>query len=529
MEGLAIVSPRFGKELASLTRYFSTLKFSMKSINSVSPKFVLAACVISCGLAMAQPAAGQDSATQDLPSQEAAGSRSPVASARELSGAFEDVAERITPSLVSIKASKSMKFNGGNGQLPPGALPFQLPPDVLEELQKRMPQNSIPNEGLGTGFVVDRSGHILTNNHVVDGADTIIVRFHDKSEVKAKVVGQDSRTDLAVLKVEKANVVPAELGDSDRLRIGEWVIAAGSPFGLENSITAGIVSAKGRSLARGAQLEDFIQTDAAINPGNSGGPLLTLDGKVVGINTAIFSRSGGYMGIGFAIPVSMAKQVVDSLIKDGKVTRGWLGVSIQDLTPDLASSFDYDQAQGALIADIDPNGPAAKSQLTNGDIVVEFDGKPIKTVNDLQNTVASTPPNSERLVKVFRGGSYETLEITIGELEAGAVTGHLGGSDEDTAGKLGMSLQPLSGEKRQELGIKSKGGVLVAQVTPFSAAAKANLDSGDVIVRVGGTEVDSPSALSKALKAADVSKGIRLVVESQGMSRFAILKMEEEE
>jgi serine protease Do len=460
--------------------------------------------------------------------EDGAGGSAPVASARELSAAFEEVAERVTPSLVSIKASKKMNVGSG-GQLPPGALPFQLPPEVLEELQKRMPQNSIPNEGLGTGFIVDLQGHILTNNHVVDGADTIVVRFHDKTEAKAKVIGQDSRTDLAVLKVERGSLTPAELGDSDRLRIGEWVIAAGSPFGLENSITAGIVSAKGRSLARGAQLEDFIQTDAAINPGNSGGPLLTLDGKVVGINTAIFSRSGGYMGIGFAIPVDMAKQVVESLIKDGKVTRGWLGVSIQDLTPDLASSFNFDQAQGALIADIDPNGPAAKSDLSNGDIVVEFDGKPVKSVNDLQNAVASTAPASERLIKVYRDGDYQTLEVVVGELEGGVFGSRPDADEEDAAEKLGMSLQPLSGEKRQELGIKSKGGVLVAQVAPFSAAAKANIDSGDVIVRVGSEEVSSPSAFLKVLKNADVSRGVRLVIESQGMSRFAILKAEAEE
>jgi serine protease Do len=235
------------------------------------------------------------------------------------------------------------------------------------------------------------------------------------------------------------------------------------------------------------------------------------------------------MGIGFAIPVSMAKQVVESLIKDGKVTRGWLGVSIQDLTSDLASSFDFEQAQGALIADIDPNGPAAKSDLANGDIVVEFDGKPIKSVNDLQTTVASTPPNSERLVKVFRDGDFETIEVTIGELEGGAFGGQASGSNEDSTEKLGLVLQSLSGEKRQELGIKSKGGVFVAQVSPFSAAAKANIDSGDVIVRVGNVEVDSPATFSKALKAADLSKGVRLVIESQGMSRFAILKVEEEE
>ena len=448
-----------------------------------------------------------------------------VASARELSRAFEDVAEEITRSLVSIKAVKRAIPMSGNG-LPQGIFPFQLPPGLMDELQKRMPQAPTPNEGMGTGFVVDMDGHIITNNHVIDGADEVTVVFHDKRELKAEVIGQDPRTDVAVLRVERDDLVPAALGDSDKLRIGEWVIAAGSPFGLENSITAGIVSAKGRSLARGFQLEDFIQTDAAINPGNSGGPLLTLDGRVVGINTAIFSRSGGYMGIGFAIPVNMARQVVTSLIKDGKVTRGWLGVSIQDLTPDLAASFDFGGNEGALVGDVTPDSPAAKGGLLSGDILLEFGSRPVRSVNDLQNIVAGTLPGTEVNAKVFRDGAEEMLRIQVGELEGSPLAARFNLTRDTNVRKLGLKLSPLTDEKRKELGIESSGGVLVAGVEPYSPAAKAGLAPDDVIVKVGKQDVSSPTELKSALKKSDARRGIRLVLEQDGMKRFAVIKEE---
>ncbi|MCB0331696.1 MAG: trypsin-like peptidase domain-containing protein, partial [Bdellovibrionales bacterium] len=279
-----------------------------------------------------------------------------ISQAQALSRAFEGVATKITPALVNIRAVtratpvvKRGRSNGRGPALPPGLpAPFR---DFFERFGDQLPFDDggrAPSQGLGSGVIVDSKGHILTNNHVIAEADEVTVRLSDGRSFEAEVVGADSRTDLAVIKIDAPNITPAKLGDSDQLKIGEWVVAAGTPFGLENTITAGIVSAKGRSIMGGNAYEDFIQTDAAINPGNSGGPLADLSGAVVGINTAIFSRSGGYMGVGFAIPINLAKSIMASLIEDGKVTRGWLGVVIQELTDELAESFGYSSQKGAL-------------------------------------------------------------------------------------------------------------------------------------------------------------------------------------
>ena len=324
-----------------------------------------------------------------------------VGLAHQLSTAFEDVADHVRPSVVSVSTRRGMQNTVAAGLAPqqPQANPFQESPfgDFFDHFfgpggPQFGPGMQQPQEGLGSGFVVSKDGYILTNAHVVEGADEITVRTNDERDLEAKLVGSDPQTDLAVLKVEDGKLDALELGDSDSLRVGQWVVAAGTPFGLSSSITSGIVSATGRSNLRIADYENFIQTDAAINPGNSGGPLLDLEGKVVGINTAIFSRSGGYMGIGFAIPINMAKNVMNSLIADGKVTRGRLGAWIQDLDDDLAESFDYDSRNGVLIGDVDPESPAGKAGLQSGDIVLEYDGEPVTKADDLRMRVAGTKP-----------------------------------------------------------------------------------------------------------------------------------------
>jgi serine protease Do len=435
--------------------------------------------------------------------------------ADELSQAFEKVAENITPSVVTISTESKPK------KVKPGKK------DPLREFfgdeffDKMAP---VPQRGLGTGVVVDEQGHILTNNHVIGDSSEVTVRLSSERTVKAKVVGTDPRTDLAVvkLKVKEQLPKPAKLGDSEKLKIGEWVVAAGASFGLDNTITAGIVSAKGRALSGGAQYEDFIQTDAAINPGNSGGPLVNLRGEVVGINTAIVSKSGGYMGIGFAIPINMAKQVLDSLISNGKVTRGWLGVGIQNLNEDLAKSFDYTETEGALVGHVDPKGPAKKAGLQQGDIIVQLGKDKIKNVNQLRNLVASIKPGTSVDLIVVRGGKRDTRSVAIGELPSQPTEAETeaDGSVED----LGLSVEEFDKSSQRKPRTDRAQGLVITQVDPQGVAARADLQPGDIIVSINGKEVTTIDEFRAITAKADLSKGLRLVVESQGMERFAILR-----
>ncbi len=444
--------------------------------------------------------------------------------AQQLSEVFEQVATTVTPSVVNIVATTKGKTPIQQRQAPDQFFdPFR---DFFgDDFFDRFGQpNGGKQQGLGTGVLVDDKGHILTNNHVVENAEEIKVTFHDKKTLKAKVIGTDPRTDLAVIQVQGANgSTPAKLGDSDKLKIGEWVIAAGNPFGLDNTITAGIVSAKGRSLMGGMQFEDFIQTDAAINPGNSGGPLVNLVGEVVGINTAIFSRSGGYMGIGFAIPINMAKSVMTSLLDEGRVVRGWLGVAIQDLTDDLAGSFDYKGTKGALVSDLSEGSPADKAGIKSGDIVIKFNDTTVEDVQHLRKMVAATRPGTKVTLEVVRDGETKNYTIKVGELE-GEESEKQVAQDEDK--DIGMSLQNLTPEFREQLGLKSEKGVLVRSVVPFSLAAKAGIQPRDLIISVGNTAVSSVSEFRKQLDKEDLKKGVRLRVESQGFQRFVFLREE---
>lgn len=436
--------------------------------------------------------------------------------AEDLSAAFEHVAETITPSVVTISTeSKPKKGKAAKGKDP---LKDFFGDDFLDKMAP------VPQRGLGTGVIVDEQGHILTNNHVIGESDEVSVRLSNERTVKAKVVGTDPRTDLAVIKIKVKESLPkpAKLGDSEKLKIGEWVVAAGASFGLDNTITAGIVSAKGRALSGGAQYEDFIQTDAAINPGNSGGPLVNLRGEVVGINTAIVSKSGGYMGIGFAIPINMAKQVLDSLIRNGKVTRGWLGVGIQNLTPDLAQSFDYAETEGALVGHVDPKGPAKKAGLQQGDIIVQLGKDRIKNVNQLRNLVASIKPGTDTDITIIRAGKKEVRTVSIGELPAQVVEQDTqpDGSVED----LGLTVEEFDEGSQRKPRTERTKGIIITQIDPQGLAAEAELQVGDIVVSINGKRIESIDEFKAAVDKGDEKKGIRFVVESQGMERFAILR-----
>jgi len=435
--------------------------------------------------------------------------------ADELSQAFEQVAEGITPSVVTISTETKVKKSANKGN---DALRDFLGEDFMD---KMVPT---PQRGLGTGVIVDEQGHILTNNHVIGEADEVTVRLNSEKTVKAKVVGVDPRTDLAVIKIKVKETLPkvAKLGDSDRLKIGEWVVAAGASFGLDNTITAGIVSAKGRAISGNGQYEDFIQTDAAINPGNSGGPLVNLKGEVIGINTAIVSKSGGYMGIGFAIPVNMARQVMDSLISKGKVTRGWLGVGIQNLSEDLSASFKFDGTEGALVGHVDPKGPAKTAGFRQGDIITQLGKDKIKNVNQLRNLVAAIKPGTSVPLSVIRNGKSISIPVEIGELPSQVDEPVTTPSGEDE--ELGLTLEEFDEGSARKLKTSRSKGLVVTEVDPQGLAAKADLQPGDVLVSINDTEVSTLAEFKAAAEKGDAKKGILLVVESRGMERFALLK-----
>jgi serine protease Do len=367
--------------------------------------------------------------------------------------------------------------------------------------------------GVGSGFIVAADGVILTNAHVVDGATELVVRLPDQREFKGKVLGADRLTDVAVVKIEATNLPTVTTGDPARLKVGEWVAAIGSPFGLENTVTAGIVSAKSRALPQ-ETLVPFIQTDVAVNPGNSGGPLFNMAGEVVGINSQIFSTSGGYMGLSFAIPIDLALKVKDDLVAHGKVTRGRIGVGIQGVDAALAESFGLDRARGALVSKVEPNSPAAKAGLKEGDVIVEFNGKPIVKANDLPAAVASTSPGTKAPLKVWRDRSESTVDVTIGELPGTERVAQAGPDAGKPQGKLGVAVRPLSPEEAQSL--QSPGGLVVQQAS--GAAAKAGVRAGDVIVAANG----APTRTVEELKAkVDNAKGkLALLIERQGQRVF---------
>ncbi len=458
--------------------------------------------------------------------------------ARSFSIAFEEVASGVTPALVSITSfKKAPDFSKG---LPPeldrfkqffGEELFRQFFEQQQQQQRQRPRGGLVPQGLGTGFIIDQQGYILTNQHVVDDADQIKVKLNDRREFVAKLIGSDPKTDIALIKIDADHLKPVPLGDSDALKIGEWVVAAGNPFGLENTITAGIVSAKGRFVSA-EKYENFIQTDAAINVGNSGGPLLNLDGQVIGINTMIISNSGASQGVGFAIPINMVQAVVKQLRENGKVVRGWLGIAIQDLNSELRESFDF-KGEGVLVGDITEDSPAGKAGIEPGDIILSFAGKPVSSVNELRNRVADEKPGARMAVEVLRESVTRSFTVVLGEQPESTDFFNLQAKPKAPKTQpdnldLGLRLQELNSGNRRSWQANSEGKVMVAEVEQLSPAAAAGIQPGDIILRVQGDSVDSVEQFFNLLEKHKSKKILRFVVESEGSRRFVIVNLGKE-
>jgi serine protease Do len=405
---------------------------------------------------------------------------------------FADLAEQLSPTVVNIRVTRLAKNATWQGrQLPQG--PFG---ELFKRFFKEMPQfpHQFKQQGAGSGVIISDDGYIVTNHHVLDGADKVVVTLADKQAYEAEIVGRDGKTDLAVLKINTDTALPvASMGDSDDLRVGDWVLAIGNPFGLSHTITSGIVSAKGRVIGAGPY-DDFIQTDASINPGNSGGPLFNMNGEVVGINTAVIPNG---QGIGFAIPVNTAKPLVPQLVSDGVVTRGYLGVSIQSISPELLKALELSNRKGALVAEVVPGSPADKAGIQSGDVIVTFNEKMVDGAHDLPTMVAETPVDQEVTVVILRDGKKQPLPLTVGKLPAD--DSELKAASRATKGKWGLQLQTLTLEVARQHRLPTEQGVLVVGIDPESPADEAGIRAGDVLVEVNRHAVTSVQDVKQAL------------------------------
>jgi serine protease Do len=449
-----------------------------------------------------------------------------VESLRSQSKAFVSIAKKVLPSVVTIVSEKTVQVTGMPGQ---GGQGFFADPFFGRFFQG---PERVPETGTGSGVVVSRDGYVLTNNHVVRDADKIRVTLEDGRTFDADVVGTDPKSDVAVVKIKADGLEPAQLGNSDQLEVGEWVLAVGNPFQLSSTVTAGIVSAVGRSNIGLADYEDFIQTDAAINPGNSGGALVNLDGDVVGINTAIASRNGGNQGVGFAIPINMASRIMDSLISHGKVVRGWLGVSIQNINDTTAEIFGMDRPHGALVGQVNPGSPAEDAGIHQGDVVVSIDGKPVKDVEDLQLKIVDHAPGTSVELGILRDGKERAMTVKLGELPSDtpeksgdAAEQHARSSH---SSDLGLNLEELTRQIRSEMDL-SPGveGVVVTDVDPSKPAGRAGLQRGDIIMRVGNEEILSVRAFEKAVDGARRGKPVLFLVHRGDAESFLGVRIPE--
>ncbi len=435
---------------------------------------------------------------------------------------FADLAEHLRPSVVNISTTQVVK--GQRRMLP--RFPFPSPfgeRDPFEEFFERFfggegPQREFRRRSLGSGFIINKEGYIVTNNHVVENATDIKVSLTDKDEYDAKVIGRDPKTDVALIKIDTRKDLPAAaLGDSDKLRVGEWVMAIGNPFGLGHTVTTGIVSAKGRIIGAGPY-DDFIQTDASINPGNSGGPLFNMNGQVVGINTAIVATG---QGIGFAIPINMAKDLLGQLREKGRVVRGWLGVQVQRVTPELAKSFGLDRERGALVADVMPDTPAARAGIERGDIIVEFNGRKIEEMTDLPRVVANTAPGTEVPVKLLRKGQERVVQVTIAEMQEERMAA-AGGTLEES---LGMTVQELTPEIARSLGVSETKGVVVTNVEDGSPADEAGVRRGDVILEVNQRKIETLKDYRAAIGRMSSADSLLLLIRRGNNVLYVAMKM----
>jgi serine protease Do len=435
---------------------------------------------------------------------------------------FVALSKKLRPVVVNISSTQVSESRGQQGPQEFGS-PFGEE-DPFNDFWRRffggpMPRGPQRQRSLGSGFIIDGDGSILTNNHVVENAQKIVVKLDDEQEYEAKVIGRDPKTDIAVIKIEaKTKLTSANFGDSDGLEVGEWVMAIGNPFGLDSTVTSGIVSAKGRHIGQGPY-DNFIQTDASINPGNSGGPLINLRGEVIGINTAIFSRTGGNIGIGFAIPVNLVKELLPQLRGKGKVTRGYLGVLIQKVTPELAESLGMEKSQGALVANVSKDGPADKSGVKVGDVIVEFDGKEIKDSGELPIIVARTPIDKKVRMKVLRDKKDLTLNVAVGELKDEEVV-----ASAPEKGEMGLTVQRLTPQIAESLGLEKADGIVVSAVEPGSAADEAGIRRGDVIVEIDRKPIRNLDEYKKSIATVRKGKGVLFLVRRGESTLFLALR-----
>ena len=445
---------------------------------------------------------------------------------RDLNGVFIELAENARPSVVTIFTDKVIRTRTS-----PYASPFFSDPfrEFFGDDFFRFfgPPRQEPREeerhlrGMGSGVIVSDDGYILTNNHVVGDADKVQVMFFDGRKVEAEIVGTDPKTDIAVIKVKKDGLKPIAFGNSDELRVGEWVIAVGSPLSenLAHTVTAGIVSATGRANLNLADYEDFIQTDAAINPGNSGGALINLEGKLVGINTAIATRSGGFQGIGFAVPINMAKAVMDALIKHGKVVRGWLGIYIQDVDETMAKAMNLPQTGGALVSDVTKGSPAEKAGVKAGDVILKLDGQEVKNVTQLRNEIAQRHPGSKVTLTVYRDGKAKDITVELGELPEETPTPQ---ARKDVFEKLGFSVEGLSQELARRFGYKpDERGVVVTEIRRTSAAFAAGLRVGDLIQEINRRPVNDLGDFNQVVSGLESGETV-LLYAKRGSNKFFI-------
>ncbi|MGR3178167.1 MAG: Do family serine endopeptidase [Candidatus Anammoxibacter sp.] len=457
-------------------------------------------------------------------------------SAHSLEKILELVSEVIKPSVVSVISVKVIKHpsipfsRGGNQYGNPfgNKKQFRGSKDFFggrfsdKYFRDSYPDRKFKQQGLGSGIIVNKEGYILTNNHVVNGADEIKVVLGDKREFEAKIIGTDPQSDLAVIKIEGSDLPAAQLGDSDALRVGNWAITIGNPFGFTQTVSVGIISAMGRAHIGIARYENMIQTDAAINPGNSGGPLVNIKGEVIGINTAIYTNTGSYQGIGFAIPINMARVIMKSIIETGRVVRGWLGVVVQDLTPALIKQFEVKVNEGGLVSNVEKNSPASNAGMETGDIIIKYEGKKVKDVNLLMNIVAQTEIGKEVKLIVLRDGKEKSLKIKIQEQPSGlfAVSG-----SSPAVKDLGLTVQNLTDELARSLGVEESNGVVVTEVVPGSPAANTDIKQSDLIKQVSRKPVNNVEEFRQAIRSARGDNEILFLAKRGDYTRYVILKI----
>ena len=486
------------------------------------PTFALGGALIMAGAALAaMPKPGAKPEPQATPVSLALDER-PVTRDGAGRASFAPVIKKVSPGVVKVFTTVRAQPTGFRGG---GDMNDLMRRFFGDQSQGRMPRGNSGaprQEGVGSGVIATKDGYILTNNHVVDGADEVKVALQDGREFAAKVIGRDPKSDVAVIKIDATDLPSVPMADSDKVEVGDIVLAIGNPFGIGQTVTTGIVSAKGRG-NMGLDYEDFIQTDAAINPGNSGGALVDADGRLIGINTAILSRSGGNQGIGFAIPVNLARDEMQSLIKDGHVTRGYMGVMIQDLTPALAKEFKLKDATGALIGDVTPKGPADKAGLKSGDLLVEFNGKKVADSRHLKLEVARTQPGETVPVKILRDGTAKTLEVTVKTMPGTESVAKNDKSSDDTGTLNGVGVTDLDEQAREQLKVpETIKGAVVSEVKPDSAAAEAGLKPGDIIQEINRKPVKTAEEAVR-LTENPSDKTTLLRVWREGGSRFVVV------